>query len=202
MGIELNFSFVSCAIFRREAFTTWADTAPFSAYFLIDPSAHPMFFSMVLAIPGAASRMEFNSSPLSAPAAIAWDSCTIALDCSCADAPPMTNCLLTCSMKAISSSFVSNAFPAFNPIFAIAPAVSIIGALALWADANIFCVSWSVDCSPSFIRFSLAVVCVTLSERAITFCTLNAAAMLIAIPFIFDSSPDAAPAPLFTDRLN
>ena len=124
IGMDWNFAFVSSAMLKREFFTTPAETIPFSAYFLMEPSAHPMLCSMVLAIPGAASRMEFNSSPRSAPAAMAWVSCTMAFFCSWAVAPPMANCLLTCSMNAISSVLEENAFPALTPIFAMASAVS------------------------------------------------------------------------------
>ena len=125
IGILSNFALVSSATENRAFLTTCAVTLPSAAYSLMEPSATPIYCSMALAIPGALSRIEFSSSPLSAPAAIACVSCTIALLCSWAVAPPMTNCLLTCSMNAITWSMSwSKAFPAFSPNLATADAVS------------------------------------------------------------------------------
>ena len=123
MGMLSNLALVSSATEKRAFLTTSAVTWPSWAYCLMEPSAMPMYCSMALAMPGAFSRMEFSSSPLRAPAAIAWVSWSMAAACPWADAPPMVNWRLTCSIKAMSSSLELKAAPAFAPMLAIADAV-------------------------------------------------------------------------------
>ena len=124
LGIVSNLALVSSAAANMAFFTTSAVIKPSSAYFLMEPSATPIYCSMALAIPGAFSRMEFSSSPRKAPAPMAWVNCIIAAACPWAEAPPITNCLLICSIKAISSSFPLKADLAFAPMLAMALAVS------------------------------------------------------------------------------
>ena len=84
----------------------------------------PMYCSMMRAMPGAFSRTEFSSSPRRTPMPMACLSWSMAAAWPCASAPPMTNCLLTCSMKEMSSSLLLNAALALAPILATAEAVS------------------------------------------------------------------------------
>ena len=182
-GILLNFAFVSSAASNRAFLTTSAVTSPSSATLLMEPSAMPIYFSIARAIPGPASRIEFSSSPRSAPDAIAWVSCSMALLCSCAEAPPMTNSLLTCSIKAIVSSLLAKAFLAFSPSLAMAEAVSRYPARDRCADAMILACSSSSDCLPSFISFRRAFADVISSVMSIIFLAPKAAiAVLITLP--------------------
>ena len=55
---------------------------------------------------------------------MAWVSWSMAAAWPWAEAPPMTNCLFTCSRKAISSSLPEKAALALAPMLAMAEAVS------------------------------------------------------------------------------
>ena len=135
IGIELNFRSISSIAASWAFFTISADSMPFSAYFLMEPSAHPMYFSIFLAMLGAASRTEFSSSPRSAPDPIAWVNWTMAPAAAPASVPPITNCLLIDSTKAISSSWFLKALLAFKPRLAIPFAVLSKDALERCAEA-------------------------------------------------------------------
>ena len=132
----------------------------------MEPSAQPIYFSIFRAIPGAPSNIELSSSPLKAPAAIACDNCTIALDCSTADAPPIAKVLFICSINAINSSLLVKAEPAFKPILAIASAISKYPAPLSKADFIITSDNCCVVLNPSLIIFNRDNTDVTLSDKS------------------------------------
>ena len=194
-GMDSNFRFVSSATEKRAFFTTSAVTSPCDAYFLMLPSAMPIYCSIARAMPGAPSSMEFNSSPRRAPAAIACVSCMMAFFCSTAFAPPMINCLFTCSANAISSSLLSNAAPALSPILATICAVSKYAERERIAEAMIFCSSSSTLPPSSTSRFNLAVVPASASETPASLRIAIAPPTAAPICRTLDNKPPAACVP-------